>query len=224
MKLGEKLQKLRKRSGLSQEQLAARLTVSRQAVSKWELDETVPDTENVVQLSRLFGVSCDYLLREEADDPGAVPPPQDALQPAAPGETHLDGRGWIHNAFVLSLGVCAVGMVLVVSNWMMFDARSVLVGFAIQIIGLVMFELATPRMGEERAAARQKFYAIACWMVTPVPAMGLYQVLVYNAGVRKILGSTRERERICYIIAYLLLSGIAALLLYLQRRRAARKN
>ena len=45
MKFGEKLQKLRKQSGLSQEQLAARLTVSRQAVSKWELDDTMPDTE-----------------------------------------------------------------------------------------------------------------------------------------------------------------------------------
>ena len=55
MKLGEKLQQLRKRSGLSQEQLASQLAVSRQAVSKWELDETMPDTENVIQLSRIFG-------------------------------------------------------------------------------------------------------------------------------------------------------------------------
>ena len=43
MKIGEKLQQLRKKSGLTQEQLAARLTVSRQAVSKWELDDAVPD-------------------------------------------------------------------------------------------------------------------------------------------------------------------------------------
>ena len=77
MKLGEKLQQLRKQSGLSQEQLAAQLTVSRQAVSKWELDETMPDTENVVQLSRLFGVSCDYLLRDEVDEQGAADAPQD---------------------------------------------------------------------------------------------------------------------------------------------------
>ena len=50
LKIGEKLQQLRKKSGLTQEQLAARLTVSRQAVSKWELDDAVPGTENVVQL------------------------------------------------------------------------------------------------------------------------------------------------------------------------------
>ena len=84
MKFGEKLQKLRKQSGLSQEQLAARLTVSRQAVSKWELDDTMPDTENVIQLSRIFGVSCDYLLREEVDEPGAALAVQDLPQPAQP--------------------------------------------------------------------------------------------------------------------------------------------
>ncbi len=51
--LGEKIQRLRKEKGLSQEQLAAQLTISRQAISKWELGESMPDTENIVQLSKL---------------------------------------------------------------------------------------------------------------------------------------------------------------------------
>ena len=62
MTFGEKLQFLRKQSGLSQEQLAERLAVSRQAISKWELGSSLPDTENVIQLGRLFQVSLDYLL------------------------------------------------------------------------------------------------------------------------------------------------------------------
>lgn len=62
MTFGEKLQFLRKQSGLSQEQLAERLAVSRQAISKWELGSALPDTENVIQLGRLFQVSLDYLL------------------------------------------------------------------------------------------------------------------------------------------------------------------
>ena len=90
MKLGEKLQQLRRQSGLSQEQLASQLTVSRQAVSKWELDETMPDTDNVVQLARLFGVSCDYLLRDEVDQRGAAL--ADTPQPAAPGEADRRAR------------------------------------------------------------------------------------------------------------------------------------
>ena len=63
--LGNKIQQLRKANGFSQEELASRLTISRQAISKWELGEAMPDTENIVQLSRLFGVTTDYLLRDE---------------------------------------------------------------------------------------------------------------------------------------------------------------
>lgn len=67
MTLGEKLLYLRKNKGLSQEQLAAHVTVSRQAVSKWELGESLPDTENVIQLTKIFNVSADFLLNDEID-------------------------------------------------------------------------------------------------------------------------------------------------------------
>ena len=65
--LGEKIYKLRKEKNMSQEELAAQLTVSRQAISKWELGEAVPDTENIVQLSEFFGVTTDYLLKEQIE-------------------------------------------------------------------------------------------------------------------------------------------------------------
>ena len=65
MTLGEKIQALRKQSEMSQEQLAERLTITRQAISRWELNESVPDVDNIVQLSQIFGVSTDYLLKEE---------------------------------------------------------------------------------------------------------------------------------------------------------------
>ena len=64
MTLGEKIQALRKQSGMSQEQLAERITISRQAISRWELNESIPDADNIVQLSRIFGVSTDYLLKK----------------------------------------------------------------------------------------------------------------------------------------------------------------
>ena len=73
MTFGEKLQALRKARGWSQEELAQRINVSRQALSKWESGASVPDTENVVALSRLFGVPTDYLLLDEQKDPGHVP-------------------------------------------------------------------------------------------------------------------------------------------------------
>ena len=65
MTFGEKLQKLRKEAGLSQEELAWQLGVSRQAVSKWERDGGYPETEKIIRMSRIFHVTLDYLLNEE---------------------------------------------------------------------------------------------------------------------------------------------------------------
>ena len=70
MALGEKLARLRKARGMSQEQLAEALGVSRQAVSKWELGEAVPDVSRVVAMSELFGVSTDYLLKDGSGEAG----------------------------------------------------------------------------------------------------------------------------------------------------------
>ena len=66
MTFAEKLQKLRKQNGLSQERLAEKLNVSRQAVSKWEMG-TIPDMENMVKLGRYFDCSLDYLMKDEVD-------------------------------------------------------------------------------------------------------------------------------------------------------------
>lgn len=63
MVLGEKLKRLRKSRGLSQEQLATELNVSRQSISKWELGESKPEIENLITLSEYFNVSIDELLK-----------------------------------------------------------------------------------------------------------------------------------------------------------------
>ena len=73
MLLADKIVTLRKRAGWSQEELAAQLGVSRQSVSKWEGAQSVPDMQKVVQMSRLFGVTTDYLLKEELGEPEPAP-------------------------------------------------------------------------------------------------------------------------------------------------------
>lgn len=65
MTFGEKIQKLRKEAGLSQEELSYQLGVSRQAISKWERDSGYPETEKIVRMSKIFHVTLDYLLNEE---------------------------------------------------------------------------------------------------------------------------------------------------------------
>ena len=62
LEIANRLQKLRKEKGYSQEQLAAELGISRQAVSKWERAESSPDTDNLICLAKLYGVSLDELL------------------------------------------------------------------------------------------------------------------------------------------------------------------
>ena len=99
---------LRKERGFSQEELAAKIGVSRQAVSKWERAEASPDTDNLILLARLYQVSLDELLAI-SDIPASSPPPPEALAedeadaaseppeprpfeaPAPPAETK---RGW----------------------------------------------------------------------------------------------------------------------------------
>ncbi len=66
MRLGQKITELRKKNNLSQEALAEKMNVSRQAVSKWESDQSIPDIETIVNLSELFGVTTDYLLKSGA--------------------------------------------------------------------------------------------------------------------------------------------------------------
>lgn len=65
MTFAEKLRSLRKQAGISQEQLAEKLGVSRQAVTKWETDAGIPDMENIMAVSALFDISIDELLSNE---------------------------------------------------------------------------------------------------------------------------------------------------------------
>lgn len=67
MIMADKIMELRKKNGWSQEELAEKLGVSRQAVSKWESAQSAPDTQRILEMSRIFGVSTDYLLKDELD-------------------------------------------------------------------------------------------------------------------------------------------------------------
>ena len=74
MALSEKLYALRKERGLSQEQLAEGLKVSRQAISKWESGQSLPESDKLLALSEYFGVSLDYLLKEDRGEKGTQAP------------------------------------------------------------------------------------------------------------------------------------------------------
>lgn len=72
MILADKIMEERKKNGWSQEELADKLSVSRQAVSKWESAQSVPDLQRVIQLAEIFNVSTDYLLKDEVEAPSPM--------------------------------------------------------------------------------------------------------------------------------------------------------
>ena len=73
MEFNNKLYALRKQKGFSQEELANRLNVSRQTVSKWEVGDSTPDMEKLVAISDLFGISLDELVLDKAPEPAPAP-------------------------------------------------------------------------------------------------------------------------------------------------------
>ncbi len=81
MTIGERLTELRKSRGLSQEELAEQLTLTRQTISKWELGQSSPDIEYVIALCEYFGVSTDYLLKGEEPAPKAEKKKEEETQP-----------------------------------------------------------------------------------------------------------------------------------------------
>ena len=80
MKLHDKIYELRKKEGLSQEALAEKLGVSRQSVSKWETGEATPEVSKLLSLSKLFGVTTDYLLDDEAEEEKEVEMPSSSFE------------------------------------------------------------------------------------------------------------------------------------------------
>ena len=73
MKLSDKILMLRKQSGISQEELADKLNVSRQAISRWEMGSAQPDANNILQISKLFSVTTDYLLNDDYESDNDLP-------------------------------------------------------------------------------------------------------------------------------------------------------
>lgn len=96
MNLSDRIQSLRKARGISQEELADRVGVSRQAVSKWESEQSSPDLDKIISLSEFFGVTTDYLLK------GIEPPINQSAADARLGSRVL----YIGSTALIFIGLC----------------------------------------------------------------------------------------------------------------------
>lgn len=107
MSFAKKMIELRKQQDLSQQDLADRLGVSRQAISRWETGAVQPLADSVKSLAQVFQVSTDYLLNDDLDTP--TPPP--TAQPAPPQEKPKSARK--HRKWLLALATLAAAAVLI---------------------------------------------------------------------------------------------------------------
>lgn len=120
MALPEKLYALRKKSGLSQEQLAEALNVSRQSISKWEGGSAMPESDKLLALSNYFGVSLDYLLKDGAPNAALIVyGVLSILVPSVPAQIsgssmiHIDGSGIF---LLLCVAAIAAGAALLLKS------------------------------------------------------------------------------------------------------------
>lgn len=127
MTFGEKLQLLRKAKGMSQEQLATQINVSRQAISKWEVGESNPDLDKVVQISNIFDVTTDYLLKAEQEN--------------SIGKVTLEGNKndvTVQILLISSAAFLAIGLFCAFGSWYSEkSAEGIFGGMIIQVIGIV---------------------------------------------------------------------------------------
>ena len=201
MTLGEKIKELRKARGLSQEELAEQINVSRQAVSKWELDLSLPDIDNIVQLSQLFDVSTDHLLTNKQDMPGT-----EAI--ATRNEMYR------HQVFAICIGFCVIGLLFSLTVWFTWQTLiTVMIGVLLQVIGVIIFEIVVSRnMPEERQLLRARFYSLVPWLILPFPVkFGVDYLFNYYPRSHNSL-----MEIVVMIAIYLVVCGTIT---YLLRRR-----
>lgn len=156
MTFPEKLQLIRKHHDLSQEELAERLGVTRQTVSRWEAGQSMPDIDRVLLISQLFSVSTDYLLNDKIDNSTST----------------LTDYQTLRLVFWISTALIVGGLIISIFGWREYqNLVPVIIGMLLEIVGCVCFEVFHPRNADAvliRYAHRQ-FYAVNVWLLLPTP-------------------------------------------------------
>lgn len=114
MILAEKIIALRKKMNCSQEELAEKLDVSRQSVSKWEVGATIPDLDKILKMSEIFGVSTDYLLKDEmgeAEPSGGKDVPEKRMVSVEEANACMDLAGEVSGRIALAISLFIVSPV-----------------------------------------------------------------------------------------------------------------
>lgn len=170
MRLCEKIVELRKSNNMSQEQFASSLGVSRQAVSRWEVGSALPDAKNILQISKLFNVTADYLLNDEYVSDNDLPKVKKVKNDNI-------------NIIMFYLVVIEI-MIMLIQFMCVFILQNVVfafLSFLLYIAAVGGFEISF-RKNESQATEqtlkfRKRFYKISTWLGTYFPVRFLIVML-----------------------------------------------
>ncbi|MCF6465089.1 helix-turn-helix domain-containing protein [Clostridium sp. Cult2] len=127
MNIADRIQSLRKNKGISQEELADKVGVSRQAVSKWESEQSVPDLDRVIIMSEYFGVTTDYILK--------------GIEPQKQSENKNFNTSQI--LYIASTAFLAIGLFAAFGSWYTEQSAEVIWGsMIIQVVGVAAYFIA----------------------------------------------------------------------------------
>lgn len=196
MTMGEKMQKLRKQKNWSQETLAEKLGVSRQAVSLWERGESMPDIDKLLPLANLFGVTIDYLLNDTEDIPQTPSHPQSNAGSPKEENPHFV------QAFPFATFFDVAGLLCSALLWRQFQTPlSLLPGLLLQILSLtIALVLRSFRRVPDRKHHWSRWLRHNLWFLLPIPILwGVYFVFSWLPFPYSAL-APNVTAIICYLI------------------------
>ena len=201
MELKDKLLKLRKEKGMSQQELANELNVSRQSISKWKLGESQPELNNIVMISELYHVSTDYLLKDII------------VNDQKENET-------CQKVFVISVLMVLFGVISTHILWNQYqNSFSLLVGMFIQIVGIGIFEYFVITLHNDQI--HWKFWSICIWLVTLLPVKYFVTYTqTFNLFYMKFSSMMNSHFGIIYMYLPLLIAMFLSGILFILIRKA----
>lgn len=176
MTLGEKITDLRKKRGLSQEDLAITLGVSRQAVSKWEVGDAMPDTDKIIALADYFDVTTDWLLRDVA--------PQQGTDGTDAHISLTQAQAGAPLLLCMTLGGSACGLLLLFyGRFVSASTIPSVIGLILQIcaitmamgFGMYLKNSIDPKHGADFIRA---FWRVEIWFIALLPIRFLYHMFI----------------------------------------------
>lgn len=161
MTIADRIQSLRKAKGISQEELADRIGVSRQAVSKWESEQSSPDPEKIILLSDYFDVTTDFLLK--------------GIEPAKEVRERNGQDAGIYAAVGTAFNF--IGLVTAIMIWIEEqNANAVAVGFIVFAIGCMTYVIGQVA-GAKKEQAKKWFLMINVWIILLMPVTSVFNFI-----------------------------------------------